>query len=90
MIVELNKLRNQIDTIDQQVLNLLSKRFFLVKKICRFKHKYGLPFYSPDREAFILKERSDEAIKLGLSPQFIRDILSQIINESMRCISRKE
>ncbi|KEY91010.1 T-protein [Candidatus Photodesmus blepharus] len=82
MSVELNRLRDQIDVIDQQILYLLSKRFFLVKKIKAVKNRYGLSIYAPEREAMVLTSCCAEAKRLGIPIQLVRDILSRIMSES--------
>ncbi|WP_169780528.1 bifunctional chorismate mutase/prephenate dehydrogenase, partial [Enterobacteriaceae endosymbiont of Donacia piscatrix] len=69
-------------TLDKDLLNLLKKRLNLVKKIGLIKHKNGLPIFFPKREKEILKLRRKEAKKIGISPDFIENILCCIINES--------
>ncbi|QJC33844.1 bifunctional chorismate mutase/prephenate dehydrogenase [Enterobacteriaceae endosymbiont of Donacia provostii] len=82
MINQINLLRNQIDILDKELLNILKKRIDLVKKIGLIKYKNGLPIYIPEREKNIITLRKKEAIKKGISPDFIEDILYRIINES--------
>ncbi|QJC36248.1 bifunctional chorismate mutase/prephenate dehydrogenase [Enterobacteriaceae endosymbiont of Donacia cincticornis] len=82
MLNKINLLRDQIDILDQQLLNLLKKRLNLVKQIGLIKYKNGLPIYSLEREKNIIKLRRQEAEQKGISPNFIENILYRIINES--------
>ncbi|MBU2897821.1 bifunctional chorismate mutase/prephenate dehydrogenase [Vibrio hepatarius] len=82
MAVELNELRDQIDAVDQQILDLLAQRLALVEKVGEVKSIHGLPIYAPDREAAMLSSRREEAIKKGVPPQLIEDILRRTMRES--------
>ncbi|QJC35436.1 bifunctional chorismate mutase/prephenate dehydrogenase [Enterobacteriaceae endosymbiont of Donacia proxima] len=82
MLNKIDLLRNQIDILDIDLLNLLKKRLNLVKQIGLIKYKNGLPIYFPEREKKIIELRRKEAEQIGISPDFIEDILSRIINES--------
>lgn len=82
MSVELNELRDQIDSVDKQILTLLAERLALVEKVGEVKSRHGLPIYAPDREAAMLASRRAEAEKLGVPPQLIEDILRRTMRES--------
>ncbi|EDP58533.1 bifunctional chorismate mutase/prephenate dehydrogenase [Vibrio sp. AND4] len=82
MAVELNALRDQIDAVDKQMLQLLAQRLALVEKVGEVKSQHGLPIYVPDREAAMLASRRAEAEKMGIPPQLIEDILRRTMRES--------
>lgn len=82
MAVELNGLRDQIDAVDKQILDLLAQRLSLVEKVGEVKSEHGLPIYAPDREAAMLASRRAEAEKKGVPPQLIEDILRRTMRES--------
>ena len=82
MAVELNELRDQIDVVDKQMLELLAQRLALVEKVGEVKSEHGLPIYVPEREAAMLTSRRAEAEKLGVPPQLIEDILRRTMRES--------
>lgn len=82
MVVELNELRDQIDDVDKQILQLLARRLSLVEKVGEVKSKHGLPIYAPDREAAMLASRREEAARQGVPPQLIEDILRRTMRES--------
>ncbi len=52
---ELRKLREQIDSIDDQILDLLNERMEVVKRVGELKNSTGAPIYRPEREMEILK-----------------------------------
>ncbi len=82
MAVELNELRDQIDAVDKQMVELLARRLELVEKVGEVKSQHGLPIYAPDREAAMLASRREEAEKQGVPPQLIEDILRRTMRES--------
>ncbi len=82
MAVELNELRDQIDLVDKQMVDLLAQRLALVEKVGEVKSKHGLPIYVPEREATMLASRREEAEKQGVPPQLIEDILRRTMRES--------
>lgn len=82
MAEELNQLRDQIDAVDKQILNLLSQRLALVEQVGEVKSQHGLPIYAPDREAAMLASRRAEAERIGVPPQLIEDILRRTMRES--------
>lgn len=47
MAVELNQLRDQIDEVDKQMVELLARRLALVEQVGQVKSRYGLPIYAP-------------------------------------------
>jgi chorismate mutase/prephenate dehydrogenase len=79
---DLEKLRDLIDGVDQQLLHLLRKRLDLVAQVGAVKHAAGVPIYAPQREASMLAKRRDEAQKMNVSPQLIEDILRRLMRES--------
>ncbi|MEZ9073943.1 bifunctional chorismate mutase/prephenate dehydrogenase [Vibrio splendidus] len=82
MAVELNELRDQIDAVDKQMLDLLAQRLALVEKVGEVKSEHGLPIYVPEREAAMLASRRQEAERIGVPPQLIEDILRRTMRES--------
>ncbi|WP_114766183.1 bifunctional chorismate mutase/prephenate dehydrogenase [Vibrio rhodolitus] len=82
MAEQLNHLRDQIDAVDKQILNLLAQRLALVEQVGEVKSEHGLPIYAPDREAAMLASRRAEAEKMGVPPQLIEDILRRTMRES--------
>ena len=79
---ELNALRDQIDTVDQQLVALLARRLALVAEVGEVKSRHGLPIYAPDREAAMLAKRREEATANGVPADLIEDVLRRVMRES--------
>lgn len=84
MSEELKRLREKIDKTDQALLQLFAERLALVAEVGELKSQQGLPVYVPEREASLLAARREEAIKLGVPPDLIEDILRRVMRESYR------
>lgn len=78
----LSKLRDQIDAVDQQLIDLLAERLRLVGEVGEVKTEHGLPIYVPEREAAMLSKRRAEAELKGVPANLIEDILRRTMRES--------
>lgn len=79
---ELAPLREQIDAIDSQLVELLARRAKVTAEVGRVKQQYALPLYVPEREAALLKARREQAELAGVSPELVEDVLRRIMRES--------
>ena len=77
-------LRGQIDTIDEQLLELLAKRMRISKEIGVYKKEHNMPILQSPRYSEILEKRSAMGKTLELSPEFVKEILTEIHEESVR------
>lgn len=80
---ELTYIRDQIDAIDQQLLNLLNQRGNCVLQVAKIKIKYegdGVEFYRPEREAQVLKKIIDRN-KGPLTARSLMTIFRTIMTE---------
>ncbi|MDI6800812.1 MAG: prephenate dehydratase [Thermodesulfovibrionales bacterium] len=75
---EINALRNAIDSIDSQIVELLNKRASVAIEIANIKRKANLNFHAPERERAIL-----ERIVALNKGQFPNDALKVIFREIM-------
>ena len=82
MAEELNALRDKIDVVDRQLIDLLAARLALVGEVGEVKSRHGLPIYAPDREASMLARRRAEAERLGVPGDLIEDVLRRVMRES--------
>ena len=53
---ELTALRQQIDSLDAQIVGLLNARANVVVEIGKLKQQTNAPIYAPDREKFVLEK----------------------------------
>ncbi len=51
---ELEQLRQEIDSLDRQLIELINQRAECVVRVGEFKRKSGIPIYAPHREADVL------------------------------------
>ncbi|OIN07679.1 bifunctional chorismate mutase/prephenate dehydrogenase [Oceanisphaera psychrotolerans] len=82
MVDELAVLRDQIDEVDQQLVELFARRLKLVAGVGEVKSRQGVPIYAPDREAAMLARRRAEAEARGVPPDLIEDVLRRAMRES--------
>ncbi len=80
----LEELRQRIDLIDEQLLELLSRRMRISGEIGAYKRENGLSVVQPTRYGEILEKRISLGVSLDLSPRFVKEILSEIHDESVR------
>ncbi|MDP8101849.1 bifunctional chorismate mutase/prephenate dehydrogenase [Phocoenobacter atlanticus] len=78
----LDPIRNKIDDIDQQLVELFSQRLKLVEDVGKIKSEYGLPVYDPEREDQMILARRTEAEKQGVPATLIEDVLRRLMRES--------
>ena len=77
----INKIRSQIDNIDDKIFNLVVERLQKAQKIGDIKKGLKLPIYDKKREDMIIN-RLIKKTKHQLSPNQIKRILKPIINIS--------
>jgi chorismate mutase/prephenate dehydrogenase len=85
---QLNELREQIDSVDSQLVELLAARAALTTKIGEYKSQAGLPIYVPEREADLIAKRRLQAEGRGVSPALVEDLLRRIMRESYHTQNR--
>ena len=76
--------RKQIDSIDKELIKLLSKRMKLAIKLGKFKKKEDLPVLDKKREEKMLKKLEKQAKKQGLNTKSINKLYKEIFKESRR------
>lgn len=79
---KLDYLRGDIDEIDSQLVELLSKRSSLTRQVGEYKSQTGMPIYVPSREAELIAKRRQEAEEKGVPPTLVEDLLRRIMRES--------
>jgi chorismate mutase len=81
--LELSRLRDAIDRVDEVIVRLLNQRAKYAVEIGEIKAVLGLPVYAPEREKQVLLhvERTSGG---PLDPATIRRLFERIIDESRR------
>lgn len=77
-------LRQQIDRLDNELLEVLSKRMEVSRDIGQFKKEHRMPVLQTARYDSIMNSRVKTAQEMGMSGDFMRIILAAIHEESVR------
>lgn len=80
----LANLRKQIDEIDNDLLELLSKRMRVSDEIGVYKKEHNMPILQEKRYDEILQKRISQAEEMGMSGEFMKKVLVAIHEESVR------
>ena len=80
----LTELRRQIDNIDEGLLELLAKRMRISREIGIYKKEHNMPVLQTPRYGEMLENRTKSGSSMNLSPDFIKKILGDIHEESIR------
>ena len=70
--------------LDDQLLEILSKRMYVSGQIGKLKKKHGLAPYQPDRWSALLEDKLEKAGGLKLDKDFVKKIYQAIHVESMK------
>lgn len=81
---DLSNLRQQIDELDDQLLELLAKRMRVSQEIATFKKEHDMTIVQTDRYDEILHKRVSQAEEMSMNPEFMRVVLEAIHEESVR------
>lgn len=80
----LSLLRQEIDRIDNDLVELLAKRMEVSRDIGQFKKEHRMPILQAKRYDSILNSRVKLAQEMGMSGEFMRTVLSAVHEESVR------
>ncbi|PIN70762.1 chorismate mutase [Candidatus Woesearchaeota archaeon CG11_big_fil_rev_8_21_14_0_20_43_8] len=78
----LEDLRKEIDLVDNDILELLSKRRSIVRQIAEIKKMEGLSTFDARRETKIKAKLKEKASGLGLDQEFILRLFDEILKNS--------
>ena len=85
--MDLKELRNQIDDIDEQLVDLFTKRMHIASQVAAYKKENNLPIYVPAREREILQE---VARKAGPEMSNYTRVLYSMLFELSRSYQKKQ
>jgi isochorismate pyruvate lyase len=88
----IQEVRECIDSIDNQIIELLATRFEYVKAVVPFKEKTADGIIAKERKEQVLRERRALAEKHGLSPDIIEEmykmLIQYFIDEEMQLLDK--
>lgn len=82
-IMNIHERRTEIDAIDTQIVELLSRRIAVAKDIARLKLAAGLPICDPSREQDVV-DRAKSLANSRVSETAVESIFDAILEESKR------
>ena len=81
---QLEQLREEIDTLDADIMALLTKRASVSREIGKYKRENNLTIFQYERWRSILQSRTEWAMEGSLSHEFVRSYLNALHLESIR------
>jgi chorismate mutase len=81
---KLEQLRNKIDSIDQQMIDLLAQRMRIVEEMGEYKKNNDVSVFQLRRWENILKSRVEFGKRLGLDEEYIKNLLQLVHKESIK------
>jgi chorismate mutase len=80
----LEKLRKEIDRINEKILKLLAKRTKIAIKIAEYKKVHDLSIYSPKREKEIIERVKALARRENLDEKMAEEVFKKIMEQTRR------
>ncbi|WP_298640399.1 bifunctional 3-deoxy-7-phosphoheptulonate synthase/chorismate mutase type II [uncultured Prevotella sp.] len=80
----INELRKQIDELDNNLMDLLSKRMRVSREIGQYKKEHNMTVLQTSRYNEILDKRGAQGSLCGMDAKFIKEIFEAIHEESVR------
>ena len=80
----IQQLRKQIDSLDNQLMELLAKRMEVCREIGRYKKEHNMTVLQTSRYNEILEKRGVQGSLTGMSPDFVAKVFENIHEESVR------
>lgn len=84
VIDKLSQLRNMIDEIDDELINVLKKRTQVIEQIGLYKKEHNITIFQLERWQEILRTRAQWAEKLGISRLHVERLCQLLHDESIK------
>jgi chorismate mutase len=77
-------LREEMDTVDNMLLEVIGKRIDLTKKLGEYKKSHNMTILQVNRWQQVLEDRLKQAEYLGLDEKLVREIYQLLHNQSVK------
>lgn len=77
---ELEKFRAEIDALDQELMDVIARRFEVVRRVGEYKAKAGLSVVQPERARLVIERAERLAAGMNVDPQFARKLYEMMID----------
>jgi chorismate mutase len=81
---KLEELRSEIDKLDEELIQILSRRMDIVEEIGKYKKENNITILQLKRWSQIIHDRVDNGVRLGLSRDFLLKLLEALHEESIQ------
>lgn len=79
---DLTHYRKEIDALDKELVELIARRYEIVKNVAVYKHRNNIPAVIPERVNQVRENAKDYGKRYGLPPQYLHDLWTRIIDEA--------
>ncbi len=80
----ITQLRQEIDALDNQLMELLSKRMRVCRQIGQYKKEHNMTVFQANRYNEILEKRGAQGALFGMNPEFVATVFESVHEESVR------
>ena len=63
----LKSLRNELDSMNAEIANIISRRMIIVRKIAKYKREYEMEIVDENRQSDVIENFEDEFENRGMS-----------------------
>ena len=80
----LDDLRQKIDVVDDQLIDLLAERFQIIEEVGEYKREHNLAVFQPNRWHNVTESRVKAGVKKNMTEKFMKSLLFAIHEESVK------
>ena len=84
MSEQLEEYRAEIDALDIELIDVLARRFDVVRKVGELKADSGISVVQPERAQMVKDRAARMGLSKGLNDQFIREFYDMMIDYAHR------
>jgi chorismate mutase len=81
---KLEELRSEIDKLDEELIDILSRRMKIVEEMGKYKKENNITILQLKRWSRIIRSRVETGVKLGLTREFLLKLLEVLHEESIQ------
>jgi chorismate mutase len=81
---KLEELRSEIDKLDEELIDILSRRMNIVEEIGKYKKENNITILQLKRWSQVIRNRVDNGVHMGLSREFLLKLLEALHEESIQ------
>jgi chorismate mutase-like protein len=79
---QLEGFRAEIDALDDQIVELLARRFAVVDRVAEHKASNAIPMMSMERVIAVKERNAERAQRLGIDVDLVRAVYEEIVDRT--------